>query len=129
MSVLCRTCGDFIGETPFSLYTLWDGPCPGRGKHQEPQLTETLHPSGLLKRIRAYYPETLTDSSWYVYIGPPNKRSLKHAIRKFTKTSWGNYDGVVVNGEWAWYDKKLGLYGKGVDELDSLTVAPHELSS
>lgn len=83
-------------------------------RHQESKRTETKKLLGLVKEVHIFYPETETVSSWVEYLGSPNKFML------FTAIILSGCDGIVVNGKWAWWDFKIGLFGKGVDELVNL---------
>lgn len=95
--------------------------CPGRGNHPEPKRTERTRLFGLMRCISLEYPETSTTSSWEEYAGPPNKFWLWFAIVFGTKQyPNGSYEGVVVNGKWAWWDLATGFYGDGVGEFANL---------
>lgn len=123
----CAECGQYVGmRGGLALLGNIDSrvsiPCPGRGQHAEPERSEKIHCDGLLRRVWVFYPETMSESSWDEYIGPADLKTLKRAITKGTyRNSNGSYDGVTVNGKWAWY-KRAGrfrgeLYGDGVVEL------------
>ncbi|MDO8537242.1 MAG: hypothetical protein Q7R94_03270 [bacterium] len=126
----CSECHDVIGEEPreISLGRLRSGyhnseievECPGRGNHPEPKRTERKKLFRLIRKVTLTYPETRTTSSWEEYAGPANKFCLWFAIvfgtRRYPN---GSYQGVTVNGKWAWWDLRTGFYGDGVQELAS----------
>ena len=120
----CATCGDIIGaRMPLSLdmsLEFSSRPCPGKGKHNVTERTERKSLFGLLKKIYLWYPETHTASEWYEYSGPRSKFWLWFALvfgtwRKGV-LGWGR-EGCIVNGKWAWYDRKYGVFGEGAKEL------------
>lgn len=97
--------------------------CPGKGNHPKSERFETKRLFGLIEQVIQKYPETQTTSSWEEYVGPPNKFWLWFAIVFGTERyPSGDYGGVVVNGQWAWWSRKTGFYGDGVKELANL---PH----
>ena len=100
-----------------------DIPCPGEGNHPKPKRLEIKQFFGLISKVYQIYPETHTVSSWNKYVGPANKLLLRLAITFGTKRyPNGSYEGVVVNGKWAWWDSKYGLFGDGVEELCRLAA-------
>lgn len=126
----CKHCGDLIGVEP-ELRTLRrlhsgrlvfdssiDCVCPGKGKHAEPTRVEHQRLFNLIKDVILSYPETRTISSWSEYTGPAKRFWLWFAIVFGTpRYPNGSYRGLVVNGKWAYWDWRLGLYGDGADEL------------
>ncbi|MBI5798605.1 MAG: hypothetical protein HZB10_01595 [Candidatus Yonathbacteria bacterium] len=126
--VYCTKCGAIIGvKHRFMLgFDLGSGDqsvTHGVCNHTEPQRTETLKLFDLIKQIRLDYPETETVSTWEEYVGPPIKFILWCAIvfgtRRYPN---GTYNGVTVNGKWAWWDSQNGFYGDGVAELGNLQL-------
>jgi len=122
MSVLvdCPKCGAIIGEVSGldtrSARGHEDFPPDDSAVCNHPKFkkTETLQLFGLIKEIHIDYPETDTASSWVEYLGPSNKFMLFIAI------IFSGYTGIIVNGKWAWWDSRIGLFGNGIDELANL---------
>ena len=134
----CSACDDIIGMEPQSITigralaggrasfesTVRHVPCPGKGNHPRPRRVSVPRLFGLINRVYVTYPDTGTRSSWEEYVGPPNRFFLWLAI-VFGSERYpsGNYSGVVVNGEWAWWSRKDGFCGSGVTELEKLQQA------
>ncbi len=126
----CKKCGTIVGEIDsfwamcpdmWQSYSVPDkNPC----SHPKPEITETRKLFGLINHAHTYYPETQTSSSWKEYIGPNSKFWLWFAIVFGSKQyPNGGYEGVTVNGEWVWWEWKLGFYGDGIAELGKTKVA------
>jgi hypothetical protein len=132
--ICCSKCDAVIGELssltnlsgtlkeiiPPAVVTEEDG---STCNHPKPKRTEYLGYKGLIKVVCLEYPETMTDSTWGEYIGPPERRMLQKAICSSREYPDGSYDGLLVNGQWAWWTRKYGLLGYGVAELDKLKRA------
>jgi hypothetical protein len=131
ISVDCPHCGKFVGILEVKSNDDFSIPVHERIKqvqnrihscdHPKPVRVETITLFGLLKTISVNYPETRSSAVWEEYCGPSSKFFLRVAIIFGTKRyPNGSYDGVVVNGKWAWWDFKTGFYGDGVAELANL---------
>lgn len=91
--ISCPICGDIIGVesmrntvsrvmagVPYSdaLYTR-DLVCPGEGMHAAPKRNEYFVYKNWVKHVTIYYPETNTESTFYVYLGPKTRFALWRA--------------------------------------------------
>lgn len=119
----CKKCGTMVGVVSGLGLLRSDYHFDPKGQcgHPEPERAETTKLFGLIKQIRVFYPETKTVSSWEEYAGPPSRFKLWAAIVFGTKRyPNGSYEGVTVNGKWAWWNPRIGFFGDGVQELDNL---------
>lgn len=114
----CGGCGEFVGVDEASLDNLsgiaFGVFCPGKGKHQPSVRTTERKLCGLVERVTVRYPETRTSSSWNEYVGP------RHLFYVWLAIVLGNDGGIIVNGKWCWWDSKLGFYGDGAKEFQSV---------
>ncbi|MDP2676294.1 MAG: hypothetical protein Q8O83_01260 [bacterium] len=120
--LICNACSDLIGliDGAFGFDGIIKTQCLGKGNHQKPTKTEKIRFFGLINQISIEYPETFTTSSWGEYIGPPNRFMLWFAV-VFGSREYGRCEGLIVNGEWAFWDFETGLFGDGVKELKNLS--------
>jgi len=122
---ICRKCGDLVGMEPEGatlarLYTgnfnsEIDALCPGKGNHPKPKRSEKVCFFGLIRQVTTRYPETHTSATWGEYCGPASKFWLWFAI-----VFGSDGDGLTVNGQWAWWRRDTGFFGKGIDELPNI---------
>lgn len=113
--VFCPHCGD-VADTLDGLALIasegnaeaYDGDCPGKGKHTVRESHRCF--LGLLDKVTVKY-HSAGSSTWYEYVGPASRPLLWLAIMH------SDGDGVLVNGEWAWWDLKTGFFGDGFKEL------------
>jgi hypothetical protein len=122
----CAKCGELVGieSTEDTLNRMKTGDfnshidLPCTGYHEAPRISERKRMLGLIKDVTADYPETGTQSTHSEYLGPRNKAWLFLAF-VLGQEQWpnGTYNGLLVDGEWVWFEFGRGFYGKGIEKL------------